>query len=379
VSEPVAAPLWIDSASALAAGCRRWREGGRVALDTEFVFERTFYPRLGLVQVAAAGEVALIDTVALPDLGALAPLLADPAVEKVAHAAAQDVAVLARAAGAAPARLLDTQVAAAFVGFGAAISYAALVETLLGVALGKHETRTDWLRRPLSPAQLRYAAEDVVYLPEAAARLEARLDELGRRRWAEEESQRALAAALERPEPEESWRRVRGIQRLPPAARRVARALAAWRERAAEAEDLARPFLLRDETLLALARREELDPEAAARLPGYDPRRHAAHVAAWRRALAEARACPAPAGEPPEPRPSAAEIARGRELAELVSRRAAALGLPAELLLPRRDRERLARLLAARAPLAGALPGWRGEALAADLAEPAGAARGDSD
>ena len=124
------AALWIDRASSLAEACARWRAGGELALDTEFVFERTFFPRLGLIQVAAAGEVALIDPLAVGDLSPLAALLADPGLDKVLHSAGQDQAVLARATGAAPRPLFDTQVAAALCGLGPALSYAALVETL---------------------------------------------------------------------------------------------------------------------------------------------------------------------------------------------------------------------------------------------------------
>ena len=259
-------PLWIDRPDELAAGVERWRasglgrsraEGGTagdIALDTEFVFERTFRPRLGLIQIAAGGEIALIDTVRIADLSPLAALLQAENVRKILHSGSGDVPILRRATGASLRPLFDTQIAAAFAGLGPALSYAALIRELFAVELPKHETRTDWLRRPLSPAQLRYAAEDVEQLATAAAELERRLLALGRLEWAVEDSAALADLEADGALPAEAWRRVKGIDRLSPHGRAVARALAAWREREADRLDLARPFLLRDETLLALAR-----------------------------------------------------------------------------------------------------------------------------
>ena len=210
-----AAATWIDRPDALAAAAARWQAAAAdVALDTEFVFERTYRPRLGIVQIAVAGEIALIDAVRIPDLSALGPLLADPARRKLLHSGSGDLPILRRAGGAALRGLLDTQIAAAFAGLGPSLSYAALVKTLLGVELAKHETRTDWLRRPLSPDQLRYAAEDVEYLPAVAADLEERLRVLGRLEWALEDSATLATLDGDTPDPAVAWRRVKGIDRL---------------------------------------------------------------------------------------------------------------------------------------------------------------------
>ncbi len=362
------AALWIDRGDALAEACARWRRAGELALDTEFVFERTYFPRLGLIQVAAGGEAALVDPVAIRDLAPLGALLADPGLGKVLHAAGQDGPVLARASGGTLRPLFDTQCAAALCGLGPSLSYAALVEGLLGVALAKHETRTDWLRRPLTPEQLRYAAEDVFYLPAVAAELRRRLVELGRLEWALEDSA-AVVANGEPADPVEAWRRLRGIDRLPSPARRVARALAAWREREALARDLARPFLLRDETLLALARRTALAPEDLPKLPGYDARRHAHLATDWADALAAALSEAEGGAEVPVAAPaSRARRAAERTLADAAVRRAAELGLPAELLLPRRARDRVLDAWEAGTPPAAALGGWRRDALEATLA-----------
>jgi ribonuclease D len=364
---------WIDRPDALAAAVERWRAAGGVALDTEFVFERTYRPRLGIIQVAAAGEIALVDGVHLRDLSPLGALLADPAVRKILHSGSGDIPILRRATGAALGPLFDTQIAAAFAGLGTGLSYAALVRLLLGVELGKHETRTDWTRRPLSPEQLRYAAEDVEYLPAIAAELEIRLAGLDRLAWALEDSAALAAVDADTVDPQDAWRRVKGLDRQVPAVRAVARALAAWREREAERMDLARPFLLRDETLLALARREALAPADAATLPGYDRGRHARFASRWAEALGEARRAAAEGGAPPEdprPTPEAREARQTLEarVSALVAQRATELQLPAELLLSRRQRDRALDAWGRRGgSLAAAIGGFRGRLLGADL------------
>ena len=369
-----AAATWIDRPDALAAAAARWQIGAAdAALDTEFVFERTYRPRLGIVQICVAGEIALIDAVRIPDLSALGPLLADPARRKLLHSGSGDLPILRRAGGAPLRGLFDTQIAAAFAGLGPSLSYAALVKTLLGVDLAKHETRTDWLRRPLSPDQLRYAAEDVEYMPAIAAALEEQLRTLGRFEWALEDSAALAANDGDTPDPAGAWRRVKGLDRLNTTSRAVARALAAWREREAERADLARPFLLRDETLVALAKRDALAPADAPTLPGYDQRRHSHFAPRWAAALHEARAAvdagTAPAEDPRTP----AEVrdrleAIGVRVAALVTQKATELGLPGELLLSRRQRERaIETWLRTGGSLAAVLGGFRGALLGAEL------------
>jgi len=147
----------VADAAALAAAARSWPDRGALALDTEFVRERTFFPRLGLVQVSDGETVTLVDPLAVGDAGDLAPLLdalRAPGPVKVLHSASEDLEVFYRAFGIVPEPLFDTQIAAALAGVGAALGYQKLVSTLLGVELHKGETRTDWLARPLTPAQL---------------------------------------------------------------------------------------------------------------------------------------------------------------------------------------------------------------------------------
>ena len=361
---------WIDRPERLADAVARWQHAPEIAVDTEFVFERTYRPRLGIIQVAAGDEIALVDAVRIKDLTPLAAILGG-GPRKLVHSGSGDLPILRRAAGVTPQPLLDTQIAAAFAGLGASLSYAALVKAILGVELGKHETRTDWLRRPLTPEQLRYAAEDVEYLPAVAAELERRSAELGRLEWALEDSA-TLAAVDDATEPRTAWRRVKGLDRQPSAVRAVGRALAVWREREAERLDVARPFLLRDETLIALARRENLAPADAATLPGYDVRRHGGYGPRWAAALADARATAAAGEAPPEdirrsPEEEARRDALDTAIAAVVTARAAELGLAPELLLSRRQRERAIAAWDGGGSWADAVGGFRGALLGAGL------------
>ena len=184
-------PLIVDLAG-LADVVARARAAGVAALDTEFVWERTYFPRLGLVQLAwpegrGDVEVALLDAPALGDLAPLAELLADQAVEKVLHDAGQDLIILRRATGADPRRVFDTQRAAGFVGLSGSLSLQDLLRETVGVEIAKGEQRTDWLRRPLSPAQLAYAESDVRHLPEVRRRLMDSAQLRGRAAWVTEE------------------------------------------------------------------------------------------------------------------------------------------------------------------------------------------------
>lgn len=370
----MAVATWIDRPEALAEAVARWQASpADVALDTEFVFERTYRPRLGIIQIAVAGDIALIDGVRLRNLSALGPLLADPGRRKLLHSGSGDIPILRRGCGVALQGLLDTQIAAAFAGLGPSLSYAALVKVLLGVELAKHETRTDWTRRPLSPDQLRYAAEDVEYMPAIAAALEAQLRTLDRFEWAREDSAALAANDGDTPDPAGAWRRVKGLDRLNTTSRAVARALAAWREREAERADLARPFLLRDETLVALAKRDALAPVDAPTLPGYDQRRHSHFAPRWAAALQEARAQVDAGTAPPEDPRTPADVrdrleAIGVRVAALVAQKATELGLAAEQLLSRRQRERaIETWLRDGGSLAAVIGGFRGALLGAGL------------
>jgi ribonuclease D len=247
----------------------------RYALDTEFHRERTYWPRLALVQLAwrapAAGEprVALVDPLAT-DLSPLAEVLAGPGV-MVAHAASQDLEVLLRACGALPGRLFDTQVAAGFLGYTSA-SLPSLVEAFLGVRLGKGDRLSDWSRRPLSSSQVLYAASDVAHLLDLADAISAQLEKRGRLGWAEQESAGLLERPLFPPDPSEAWWKLRDNRALQGPSRGVAQEVAAWRERKARELDLLPRAVLPDLALLSIAHQPPKSLAALREVRGLDQR-----------------------------------------------------------------------------------------------------------
>jgi len=261
IRDPVALQERIDA----------WPAGAPVALDTEFVRERTYYPKLCLIQAAIDGEILLVDALAIRDGGALARDLAGAGRRKLVHAARQDIEALLPLTGEPLAPVFDTQQAAALLGFPAQVGYAELVRLVLGVELAKGHARTDWARRPLSPEQLAYAADDVRYLPPLATALEERLSAAGRRGWLDEESTGLRDISLYRVEPEDAWRRLKGLERLDAQAFAAARALAAWRERRAMARDLPRGWILPDAAILELAVARPETREALARVAAVPP------------------------------------------------------------------------------------------------------------
>ena len=237
----------ISTSAALAELATRLRAQPRVGLDTEFLRERTYRAQLCLVQLSWADGSACVDPLALEDLGPLAQLLTAPAV-KVMHASRQDLEVLLPVAGLTR-PVFDTQIAAGLTGLPAQIGYAELVRRLLGHELAKSHTRTDWSRRPLSAEQLAYALDDVNYLLPLADRLQQELARLGRLAWLEEELQELADAGALSVDPEKAWQRLKGLRDLDPGRLRLARALAAWRERNAIEHDRPRGWILEESVL----------------------------------------------------------------------------------------------------------------------------------
>jgi len=256
----------VTDAAGLDAVVSRLRTVDRYALDTEFHREKTYWPRVALLQIAwpdgAGGPagVALVDPLAV-DLGPLAEILAGPAT-MVAHAAEQDLEVLQLACGCGPSRLFDTQVAAALTGHGLA-SLAALSAAYLGVEVAKGDRLTDWNARPLSDSQLRYAAADVDNLLELADRIDTDLDGRGRRRWAEEESELVRTRRAGGSDPRQAWWRLRDVRQLRGGARGVAQEVAAWREERARSLDVPVRHVVPDLAMQSIAHRP---PSSAAEL-----------------------------------------------------------------------------------------------------------------
>jgi ribonuclease D len=241
----------------------------RYALDTEFHRERTYFPKLALVQIASADELVLVDPLTC-DLSPLRRLF-DSEVLAVLHAAQQDLDVLHHAVQAVPRRLFDTQLAAGFLGQSTP-SLVSLLQSELRVSAAKGDRLTDWLRRPLSDDQCDYAAADVAHLLELHDRLSARLAAEGRTDWVEDACRDLLGKPASGTEPDMAWTRLKDVRVLKPKARGVARSVAAWRERRAMANDQPVRQVLPDLAILGIAQKQPRTLQELATARGVDDR-----------------------------------------------------------------------------------------------------------
>jgi ribonuclease D len=358
-------PLITTAPEAGAFAARLSREA-RVGLDTEFLRERTYRAQLCLLQLSSTEEAACVDPLAVTDLTALAALLTSGSVTKIMHASRQDLEVLLPVVGLVR-PVFDTQIAASLGGFPAQVGYAELVRRVLGHELAKLHTRTDWSQRPLGSEQIEYALDDVRYLLPLAEKLEGQLARLGRRDWLEEDLALLGDTRVLTVEPEEAWRRLKGLRDLDPARERLACALAAWRERTAARHDRPRGWILSDAVLRDIVIQVPRSQAALAQIPAIPP-------AVVKRRSEELLEC-VRAAEVPDPAPPLAGRARRdperaallRKLTDMSQGVARELQLAPEVLATRRELEQLA---------AGArdimlLRGWRrrvlGERLLAAL------------
>ena len=340
-SSPLSLQTTVTTAPALAEICARLAAQPRIGLDTEFLRERTYHARLCLVQLAAPDEAVCVDPLALVALAPLAALLAAPGTLKVMHASRQDLEVLYPLAGLTR-PVFDTQIAAALAGFPAQVGYAELARRLLRRELAKSHTRTDWSRRPLSPEQIEYALDDVRYLLPIAAEHERQLARLGRLAWLTEELAGLEDARGFITEPDAAWQRVRGLRGLDPGRERLARSLAAWRERRALEHDRPRGWILEDGALREIVLRV---PRTAAQLAAIVelPAGVVKHSGAELLACVAAAGIPDPAPPVPgRPQSDPQRNALVRKLGGISQAVAAELELVPEVLATRRELEHLA-------------------------------------
>lgn len=298
----------IDQPQALAGYCQRLSSADRIAIDTEFVGEKYYYPKLEMIQVSDGRETGLIDVPAVGSLDPLVPILCDPGRLKIFHAAESDIPILRRTMDCDPLPLFDTQVAASLLGYGAQISLANLIRSLLDVEVSSKQSTSDWSRRPLTPAQLSYAAADVVYLHDLASALRHDLEERGRLSWYEGEQAARLRNATGNGEedPRLLFRRVKDWMSLSPRELAVLRELAIWREEKAREENLPRRAVFTDEGLIEFVRFQPEDKEAARKLRRVHQGQVSRHFDDVRAALERGRRIPRdqwpekPAGERPD-------------------------------------------------------------------------------
>jgi ribonuclease D len=246
------------------------RKSGKVGFDTEFVGERTYFPRLCLIQLGTETTSVAVDPLAVGDLSPLDDLLFDASVLKLVHAGWQDLKIIHQRTGRVPAPVFDTQIAAALLGLPAQAAYASVVHEFLRVEVKKGHSYSDWAARPLSPSQLAYALDDVRYLPALHDRMVERLGREGRLSWIEPEIAALTSPSSYETDPLLEYRRVKGWAVLDRRRLAIHRALIAWREGEARRRDVPRRRVLADESALAIARSKPANEEALRRVRGLE-------------------------------------------------------------------------------------------------------------
>ena len=275
MNQSIANPVsyqWVASDEELTGLVARCLQSEWIAIDTEFVRTNTYYPIIGLIQLALGDEFFLIDPLSIENTEPLKTLLSDPQVIKVMHACSEDLEVFQRYLGTLPEPLFDTQIAAAVLGHGLSAGYKTLVEDIYQVSLPKGEQRSDWLQRPLSQAQKDYAVLDVVYLADIYQQQLVSLRHSERLTWVEQDCQKLLAKQREQTPPDQQYRRIKGAGTLTGEQLHVLQALAKWREQEVENRDIPRGFLVKDLVMVELARRQPSSMPALAEIEQIHPR-----------------------------------------------------------------------------------------------------------
>ncbi|HCS63115.1 MAG TPA: ribonuclease D [Cellvibrio sp.] len=260
-------PIWIDQDDQLAELCSAWRKQAAIAVDTEFMRSDTFYPIAGLLQIGDGKGCYLIDPLAIKDLAPLRELMLDTAVTKVLHSCSEDLEVFQRWLDVVPSPLFDTQVAAAFAGLGFSLGYSGLVISVLTIEIPKDETRSDWLQRPLSIAQLNYAALDVAHMLIVYGKLLQLLKASERLEWVKSDCADLVANARKAEDYTDAYQKVGFAWKLRPQELAILKQLCIWREREARARDLPRNRLIKEPSLWEISRKKIQDIAHLAKVP----------------------------------------------------------------------------------------------------------------
>lgn len=252
-------PIWIAQDAELAELCRQWQQQAAIAVDTEFMRSSTFYPIAGLIQIGDGKGCYLIDPLAIKDMSPLRELLLDATVTKVLHSCSEDLEVFQRLLGIVPAPLFDTQIAAAFAGYGFSIGYAGLVKAVLNIDVPKDETRSDWVQRPLSVAQLKYAALDVAHMLIVYGKLLQQLKTSERLQWVKDDCAELVRNARTADDYTTAYQKIGFAWKLRAQELAILQALSIWRETEARARDIPRNRLIKEPALWEMARKQPKD------------------------------------------------------------------------------------------------------------------------
>ena len=358
-------PNLLETPAQLEEAERSWSHSPVVGIDTEFVRERTYRADLGLVQVSDGEKAWLWDPLCFDSHAPIARLLENPAILKVLHSGSEDLEVMRHALDAVPEPLVDTQIACAMLGQPLQLAFQGAAKWLFDVDIDKEHTRSNWLKRPLRPGQLHYAAMDVVLLPMMFTELRQRLEAAGRWSWLEEDVARMQRGSELSVDAEEAWLRFRGASRLDDSTLRALRGLARWREETAAARNRARGFVVSDAGLLELARNRPASVAELREVGELHPRALSRYGEELLAVLAVAAADRSPL-ERVQPL-SEAQKRLLSQMRQAVQERARALGVDPALLASRRELEKLVRAGASNEPIPERFLGWRREAITDEL------------
>ncbi|WP_165252262.1 ribonuclease D [Adlercreutzia sp. ZJ304] len=248
--------LYISNQKQLIDFAERASKSSVLAIDTEFMREKSYYPKLCLMQLATDSEIAIVDPFTCGELSVLKPLLSNEDIMKLFHAGSQDIEILLREVGCSPWPLFDTQIAAALLGQSHQVGFGSLVHTMCGVRLKKRDSYTDWAKRPLTDSQIRYAADDVAYLPRLYESMRALLEEKGRLHWLDADFQELADPEKYKVDPYARYIRLKRVNQLSGTQLAAAREVAAWREITARKRNIPRKWVMGDEEIVEACKRE---------------------------------------------------------------------------------------------------------------------------
>ncbi|MDB4522204.1 ribonuclease D [Gammaproteobacteria bacterium] len=355
--------FYIESAAELKALCTELHNSTWIGVDTEFMRERTYYPEPCLIQLSADARIACVDVLTIDDFTPLKEILCRSDIVKLMHSCSQDLEIFHLLFDEIPPNIFDTQVAAAFLGKGDQVSYAALVEDICEVKLHKAHTRARWCNRPLSKEEILYAEDDVRYLSALQSSLTEALERLGRKEWFDAEMQAITNSSVFAINDSNAWQRMNALQQMSGRQLAAAKALAGWRENLAQSRDKPRSWILADKVLLRIANSL---PETKKELASVEEitdgfvKHQGERVLAIIKQSAEHHESDQPSGPG---RPGAREKALKKELARILDAAAKKMDIPASLLGTRRD---LTALIHGDRELA-VLQGWRAEVVGRKL------------